>query len=440
MLIQSHLFMSQDTNGVHRCPSCDQLGEARYGGDGSVTCLMCGHVSQGVVPSARRRRPHAAGLAGGGLVQRDIVSRKSPLTDLSKVKPQLPDPKPSSLSSWPSYEEEVASAREEIVEEGGGKKTVRRRKRKTRLKLSRMIFLALWFTCIIFVLWVVRKQKRDHRIVLPKEEIEQAELDELEQQKRAEASGYVKRALPECAQVLSEFLEAPNAAVRAQHVRMGRDLAPEMAVHYGANPAFKTEEQWFFRQDNNLVLHENLRAIESAMIFGEEEEREVVFVREGHEWKLDWEFFVKHSTSPWHLFLSEVGPTKGTFRVYARLQEAAESEGAGKVRKLRFYPATKDRLARNRGGSPAVLVPELSESAERLLEIIERKAKQPLTGERTYQQSDPEDLYRVRVVLEWRDGADGERYLHLNKVLAGNWLGRGFEEFSDSDEEAETIL
>jgi hypothetical protein len=431
--------MSQETHGVHRCPSCGQLAEAEYGSGGKITCLGCGHVTEKKVPTPRRRQSYGLDLGGGSFVQRDVVARRntpevalSPKIVLPAV-PASPELSASALDSKISYQ-----GHQEVVSDDGDKKVVRRRKRKRKFRLGRLVLVSAWLGSIILILALVKKQMRDARIVTPKSPQVPVEDQKIEDQRRAEAEGYAKKSLPECYNSFVAFSAAPDAAARAQFVRGGALLAPQMASFYNQNTAFRPETPLFVSK-TNLVLRNEMRAIESVWRNETGETKEIVFVREEGKWKVDWEFFVRYSSSPWHLFLSETGPSEGVFRVYLRVRKSVYSDNGDQVMNLRFYPATAENLSRNRASSPAVLVPFESESGRRIRKVVEFKDRKPLAGERNLFMADPENLHRVRVALEWRKGADGQRYLHLNEVFAGNWMGEGFEEGFTLDEDGEEL-
>ena len=68
-------------------------------------------------------------------------------------------------------------------------------------------------------------------------------------------------------------------------------------------------------------------------------------------------------------------------------------------------------------------------------EILSRNKKWEL-GESTYGMSDPEELHRIRVKLQWEEDVLNRRSVKLRKVVAGNWYGKGFEgKFPDQEED-----
>jgi hypothetical protein len=433
------LLMSQETHGVHRCPSCEQLSEAEYGVGGKITCLGCGHVTERSVPAARRRQSYGMDVGGGSLVQRNVAARRNAPEVALLQKTVLPVV-PASVEVLDSdLDSEVSYQRhQDVVSEDGDKKIVRRRKRKRKFRFGRVLLVGAWFGSIILILALVKKQMKDATIVTPKGPQVPVEDQKIEEQRRAEAEGYTKKSLPECYNSFVAFSAAPDAATRAQFVRSGAELAPQMASFYNQNTTFRPKAP-LFADKTNLVLRNEMRAIESVWRNEAGETKEIVFIREEGKWKVDWEFFVRYSSSPWHLFLSEVGPSEGVFRAYFRVKESVYSDDGNQVFNLRFYPATNETLVRNRASSPAVIVPFESESGSRIRKVVGFKDRKPLAGERNLFMADPANLHRVRVALEWREGADGERYLHLNEVLAGNWLGEGFEESFTLDEGGEEL-
>jgi hypothetical protein len=206
-----------------------------------------------------------------------------------------------------------------------------------------------------------------------------------------------------------------------------------MAKHYRQNTVYRPGEA-LAPGASNLVLWDGRKPlIESAWTSLEGDRVEVVFARENGRWKIDWEAFVRYSTEPWHLFASEVAGARGEFRVWAKIQ-TTRSGGAGEeVLSLRFYPPLEDSLERNRSKSPPVLVPLRSRNGRRIVEIVADDERDRQVGDRRLFLEDPMNLHRMRVELEWREGANGRNYLHLNEVHAGHWLGSRFvQEFDET--------
>ena len=420
--------MSQAAHGVYRCPSCGELAGAEYGDSGTVTCLKCDHVFQRELPQVRKRRSsRQSGVGSGGLVQRNISGKRAPMESQALSQAVLPD---SKLAGEQNGEKVVSGDQTHSVS-GEGVKAVRRRKRKRRFRIGRMLLVVAWFLSIFAVLTIIKHQKKSFRIKRDSVEVNKVSSVDLalEEQRRIEAVGYVKKSLGECQQAFVGFSSALDAATRAQFVRSGSQMAPQIATHYSQSPPFRSPGA-LVTSESNLILYKELRAIESIWR-SEAGDREVVFIREDGAWKVDWEFFVRHNESPWSLFISEVGAEKGVFRVYLRVKEITSHQDIGKVMSLRFYPPSDEGGPRSRGSSGPVLVPFDSENGRIIKQIMDAREKKPLVGERVFQMRDPEDLHRVRVLLEWREGTDGQRYLHLEQILAGNWLGAGFEENFD---------
>ena len=424
--------MSRASHGVHRCPSCDELAEADFGPDGMVTCLKCGHVLERKVPPSRKRTAGSLDLGGSGLVQRNVASRRH----LDKA--ALPEPAPIPKAKTPeiSISKDLSyRQREEVISEDEERKVVRRRKRRRKLPLSRIVVFLIWLGAVVLTVTLVKKKMKGRGGVVGGPE--PGANVRKEERLNEEARAYVQKQMEECRGVLGGFLEAPDAAARAQYVSNGPRLAAEMTTHYRQNTAFRPGGA-LAPARKHLILRENARAIETSWNSEGSDRVEVVFVREARQWKIDWEAFVRYSTIPWHLFVSEVGGSEGTFRVYLRIKESSVSEEGEEVLSLRFYPPLQDQRLRSRGSSPAVLVPARSESGLRIQEISQLKERKLAVGDRRIYRDDPKGLHRVRVALEWRAGTDGKRYMHLTEVLAGNWLGEWYEEdFAEASREPE---
>lgn len=425
--------MPQASHGVYRCPSCDELTEADVGKDGSLVCAKCGHVSTRKVPPSRKRVSMGLDIGGGSLVQRNVVSRRH--GDQSEVPSPsvLPEAKAPTLGAG----EEVSATghRQEVISDDGERKLVRRHKKRRRANSFRYVFLLLWVMAIVLIVLMVRKQmgtiRKEARLVAA------ADAAKLEDKKEAQARAYLEAEMPACRTLLFDFLSAADPAQRAQFVLGGSELAPKMAVHYRQNTIFRPEGGVAMGSSNLVLWDGGKPVIETSWMTEQGERIEAVFARENQEWKLDWEAFVRFSSQPWHLFVSGVGGNEGEFRVWLKVQRNSTTmSGDEQILSLRFYPPVADARERNRAKSEAVLVPLDSRNGRRILEIMEEAEQESEVGDRRLCLDDPANHYRVRVVLEWREGANDRRYLHLKDVLAGHWLGDRFEqEFKDDGDE-----
>ena len=89
---------------------------------------------------------------------------------------------------------------------------------------------------------------------------------------------------------------------------------------------------------------------------------------------------------------------------------------------LKFYQLREDLEEMWKQDTPPVVVARDSDNGRRLHEIFQREPSRSRPGDPRLWHRDPQNLRRVRVQLRWKTGKDDERYLVVDKVLAGNWL------------------
>ena len=104
------------------------------------------------------------------------------------------------------------------------------------------------------------------------------------------------------------------------------------------------------------------------------------------------------------------------------------SGGEGERIGMKFYPPIDDATLRHRGESPTVLIPSEGPLGDQIRGLFDRHGETPGWGDPTMQEQDPEDLVRVRVVLDWRGSESGTKHLYLKELKAGHWLADGLEE------------
>ncbi|NNM28302.1 MAG: hypothetical protein HKO57_02180 [Akkermansiaceae bacterium] len=264
-------------------------------------------------------------------------------------------------------------------------------------------------------------------------QVNQAELDERrrEQAEKAEVNDYLRRQIPECRDVLDRFFRAGDAAERAQSVYDPVRVTPYMAAYYRHNPP-RRPSGVLKPLLTNLYVDDDQRAIETVWADPGGDEMEMVFIRDQGQWKIDWEAFVRYSTAEWLLFITG-SPREGEFRVYMRRIELSQQAGREPMFGLKFYPASYDSRIRSRGESDTVLVPRDGEVGQRLQQLFTVSGQSPDVGDSKLAERDPEDLYRVRVRLAWKDGRDGNPYLSLQNLVAANWYAEGFEDIGLED-------
>lgn len=418
--------MPETSQEVYHCPSCGGLASGDAGTDESGhVCSECGfefHEPVRISPRSLAQSP----MARGGFVQRDVSTRRVEAVvpaDILMVEEAQP-------------ESEMQST-DKVISDDGRKKVIRRRKKRRRARLAPLLFLGGWAIGVMLMVIFVKNQGRKNESALVADP--QVAEDSKERAKRAQMGDFIAKEMPACQQTLFSFLAAKTMEKRAQFVRDSTRLAPNMNAWYRTNPPLQfPKDGKLVLKSTNLFIHSEGTVLET--VYGMEGEtvhdKEIAFVREDGRWVIDWEALVKYSKTPWREFVKDTENSQGEFRLFVRRGTGAfESERPVMI--LQFYPPRDDKL-KWRLGSNRVVVPLDTENGQRMDRIFARsKAKREL-GESRYGLKDPDDLYRLRVVLYWDSTADERRFIKLRKVLAGNWMGRDFEEdFQDQEEPEE---
>ena len=152
--------------------------------------------------------------------------------------------------------------------------------------------------------------------------------------------------------------------------------------------------------------------------------------------RIDWEAFTRYSSEPWVTFVEGRGSQEGEFRLYARVSRSQTTED---VLGLIFHPWRDQATEGYRYRSPTVVVERDSVSGRRLEQILaadEAQSDRWEVNDSIFPTLDPPGCHRVRVRLVWDDNDDGDRALRVGEVLAGNWLGLGFEDLERARDES----
>ncbi|MDA1005623.1 MAG: hypothetical protein O3A87_03980, partial [Verrucomicrobia bacterium] len=318
--------------------------------------------------------------------------------------------------------EDPRHLKEEMLEDGT-LKVLKRRKRKKRDTKRQLIFMGLWLFVVGAISLSVREYVKLDRAPVLEDEKERQKRLELE--KASAVQGFIELHIEECRQVMEGYFAAADTAERAQYVREQTRVASRMAVFYQTNLP-RRPESVLTLEHRGLKLMGEVPGIETLWRDQEGKYYELVFVREKGRWAIDWEEFVRYSSMPWHQFLGGTAGREGEFRLYLRKRQVVlESDGLVGVQ---FYPPEDDAAVRQRGESPRVLVRLNSEIGEGLMRLWEREIEEPGVGDSMLWERDPDELQRVRVVLGWVVGEDGEDYMVMKELVAGDWWGDGLEE------------
>ncbi|MBK1853777.1 hypothetical protein JO972_02300 [Verrucomicrobiaceae bacterium 5K15] len=252
------------------------------------------------------------------------------------------------------------------------------------------------------------------------------------------AKNVIKEALPICKNTLIGFLNATDAAGKAQYVYQGRELASQMSLYYRRNPSFSS-----VRSQAQIVRAELLKGTKyptiGAICANQQKELfEAAFVKVGPEWKLDWKFMMRYDDRSWSLFPSGDEGDEGEFRLYMRVRDSNKKFDQEEI-SLVFYKPQIYRDGEFRGEpSPTVRVPVDSALGRQIIEMAghEDDMKKDAYGF-TLVTLDPPGYHRVRVKMRLhKDGLEKE--FELLEILAQHWYGADVlsEELAPADASA----
>ena len=454
--------MPEPSQDVYHCPECGALGKVEPGE--AKVCGECGYEFDQRVVISPRLAEQSKASSRGAMVQRNVRAQRSPA---ARIEPVVPAELLSEEDTDPEIPE-TSRYTDEVVSDDGRKKVVRRRKKRKKVRLGPLIFLGSWAIAIMFVVIILKQ--REAKAAAEAENRDKIEAEQRESLMQ-EMKSYVEQELPDCNRTLSGFLQETTWEKRAAFVRDPFRLAPAMHNFYERDPLGELDQEDFtalppainsYYQPNrfweldeedgldlqsaNLFLYasdvpviETVYIVEPAPVYDEEGElaedqpesytREVSFVRQDGEWKIDWENLVWHSDYSWPLFITDFRERDEprVFRLYMQRVGGRFDDREKPVLLLKFFKPHADLNIMWRHGSPSVRVPLDSDQGRRLQELLDRGEEEWDPGDSLYPQGDPKGLFRVRVELQWKP-VDDERRLVVTKVLSGNWLGEGYED------------
>ena len=427
--------MDESPVELFRCPTCGKVVSLSAGAE--RICRECGYEFGRAVMITPREEGQRVVEPTGRMVQRDVSTSKSTQGWASTAPKSeegfIADPEPKSA---------VTPGRPQPpVEQVNLRKPTKKRAFNTA---SLLLHLGGWSTLLMLIAIGVkfRLGKTDSESTGDGENYSEMAASMEEGMQR-----FLAQELPSVRTTLLSYLSEASWFGRAQFVGSSSKVVPKMQRYY------RSSRMWSFSPGSSLTPvsanvirpHGGNPIIET--VFKVESQRrgqggpylrEVVFVRERNSWKIDWEALVRHSPQSWSLFYADVEGSNqpSEFRLFAR-KIMTRVQNGNPVMVLKFYQVREDIDEMWKQDAPPVVVARDSENGRRFHEIFQRDPSRSRPGDPRLWHRDPRNLRRVRVQLRWKTGKDDERYLVVDRVLAGNWLsgadgeGSSLEEFSD---------
>lgn len=230
----------------------------------------------------------------------------------------------------------------------------------------------------------------------------------------------LEAALPLCAEVMNNYINAQTPEERNQFVHMPVRTASRMAEFYRNNPMFKLDQDTKFRIEQYELLHYGGGDVVETLWSTEDgRQHDAVFVIEEGEWRLDWEHFARYSTHPWPLFLAGTGPSQGEFRLYAR-ERLAQERKQEETMSIYLYAQRSGYPDKAGYQSPEFLVERDSPPGRMLAAGFSamRRNKRPFGS--ALPVAHPDDMIRVRLTVV-RSEVDLAAQFRIADVAACHW-------------------
>lgn len=287
-----------------------------------------------------------------------------------------------------------------------------RKRKKSHLMLKLVAgWTAVLVAIIIGAQWMFQKNQPTHETFVSENMAKsKATDDEL---------AFVNEVMPACNQVFSGFLAAGTPEARNQFVLSPITTASKMARFYSLNPITMIDPAQLKLSKSALLQLPGKKALEMLWTTSDGREYDAVFMKEGGEWRLDWDHFVRYSDYPWALFLAGSGDDQGEFRLLARERLADERKDSDDISIVLYAPRFGNG---NETGfqSPEFLVKRESDSGK----LLDAAFKLERKGERVYGVKIPldnsEGMIRVRVIVKRAKNAS-DRHFEIEKVVACHW-------------------
>lgn len=349
---------------LYHCAQCGELFHAPLTRGQQVCCVYCGNS-----PLAESRRRHHAAVAQG----------------------------------------------EDVADFVG----IRRKKRRKNLKLT----YAAWFASVALAAGGALYYKNQQPSQLEQHADEKAApADEKEKLQKLQQKQYA--ALRECSLVLKQYDAANNINEKSLYVFEGVKKLVPMNAYFSELKNVKLDSKWAISSSSTGIKEGEICWLRLRLSNEERVEMEAVFLPEEGQMKLDWEQFVRHSSTSWNRFhLDKQIDSESDFRVYVRQRRRVTGEKDSGELELLFYEP-KLELGRRGQVSPQLTLAKNDPMAEQIREkmavhLIQNDTK----GARKWAYSSNENgLLRVHVRLGYEVAKNGLPQLSLKKIYSFDWM------------------
>ena len=228
----------------------------------------------------------------------------------------------------------------------------------------------------------------------------------------------LKEALPECLEALKSFVSAKETVDKTLHVYQGSRLAYKMEKYYAANPTLigsitvEAVKSSIYNEINDHSLVDIVFTDDSGDL------KEIAFIKEDGEWKLDWESYVRYSSMSWFRFVNTEEAIEGEFRLYIKKFNFG-SEFEEEYLTFQLYPPSANVNKKISGrGAQRILLP-LSGPHTSILNQL----SQDVDNSEEHSFTDPAGYARVNLKLRLDYDEKNQPSIELLDILATHWRG-----------------
>ena len=381
--------MSNLIKGYYHCNECDSLFESQVIGADLQDCPHCGKAVAGIVE----------------------IGPKLGMDDDFFLSDDEDDFDQNLAKTGEAGADDKGNVKQADVDVG---EITEKQRVARQLRLISIAWISLVVTAVAVVIYF--NQAGEESSISAK--TQQKQLQQAEADKQS-----IKLALPKCMKAIKGFLNASSAAAKAQYVYDGVRLSREMEAFYATRPSFRPQLNQVRAVHYQSLDIPGVYAIGTICQSEQGERFEVVFIRDGKEWKIEWKSFVRYSESDWTLFTSMANGEEADFRLYMRVMDVGEDLAGGDVL-VKFY---KPDVFRGRGfdgyASEGVRIPAYSVQGKIVSEMARQKETDDgydLVGLRV-SGFDPEHYHRVRVRMRLLKNSEQEPRLELVRIISNHW-------------------
>ncbi len=391
---------------------------------GHYHCVECGSLFEADVKDVREQRCPVCGNPPTGKI----------LAGTKQDRALAPVVRASDVQAQPARERHGVSLdsvkiSEATIEAQGKRRRgeVKRTKRRESKSKAVWIVIGVWLLLMAGIVGVMSYLKTVD------DEGKDAHLDDGTQRERILAEAEAKKnlmevnaAVPVCQRVLLDFLKASSAAAKAQFVYHGAKLSGIMHRYYRNNPTFSSTRGDVKITRGEMLEIPGVKALGTLCKNNDGERFEVIFVKSGKEWKIDWESLVRYDNRNWSMFPAGNDGDEGEFRLYMRVRDSVEDFEREDVSVVFYKPSMYLKGEFSGLASSVVRVPvdsSLGKKVRELRDAGDRKVKDAYGF--TVGGFDPASYHRVRARLRLHKEKGGEARMELLEIPAYDWYGQG---------------